>query len=132
MKRLCISEKGVGLSAIQVGVPWRLFIVVKDLKNPLNFRYLVDCKYLPVDEKKVASIEGCLSIRNSNGDFRRFKVDRYKNIDIVGKEMLVDDKLKLVDINERCYDNLAIIYQHEIDHTSGITIDQIGQEISIW
>ena len=131
MKRLCIAEKGVGLSAVQVGVPWRLFIAIKSLTF-LGFRYFVDCKYLPVGEEKVASIEGCLSVRNSDGECRRFKVDRHKGIDLIGKEILANDKLKLVDVNERHYDDLAIVYQHEIDHASGITINQIGQEISIW
>lgn len=132
MKRLCIAEKGVGLSAVQIGVPWSLFVAVKDPKNFLIFRYFVDCKYFPIGEEKVTSIEGCLSIRNSVGECRRFKVDRYKGIDFVGKEIVADDRLRLIDVKERRYDDLAIIYQHEVDHALGITIDQIGQEISIW
>lgn len=132
MQMLCLSESGVGLSAVQVGIPWRLFIAVNNPQDPFKFRYFVNCNYTPLDEEKIMSVEGCLSLKNTSGEFRRFKVNRFKNIRLVGQELLARDRLELVDVNEIYEGDLSVIYQHECDHASNITISDIGDEIFVW
>ena len=143
MQEVCIAEHGVGLSAVQIGIPWRLFISVKDAKDVSNFRYLINCEYKPEGQidpdnpdimrfKRVMSVEGCLSLRRPNKEIRRFKVNRYKKIRMIGKELVAKDKLELVDIDEIHEDDLAIVLQHEIDHQHGKLISNIGEEIYIW
>ena len=59
MERICDLKNGIGLSAAQVGIPWRLFI----LKVENGYEYFIDCEYLPEDQHgKVDSLEGWLSL----------------------------------------------------------------------
>ena len=128
MQLLCLEENGVGLAAVQVGIPWRLFVA----RDGDKFRYFVNCEYVPVGNDKQLSVEGCLSIRNSDKKLRRFRVDRYKKIQFKGKELLAKDNLQLVDINEVYEGEIAIVLQHEQDHERWITIDKIGKEIYLF
>ncbi|MHA2432943.1 MAG: peptide deformylase, partial [Candidatus Thorarchaeota archaeon] len=34
MEILCDADNGIGLSAVQVGIPWKLFLVKSDGSNP--------------------------------------------------------------------------------------------------
>ena len=58
MEQVCIKHDGIGLSAVQVGLPLKLFIV--KLNN--KFEYFANCIY----EKNSAGfqnvVEGCLSL----------------------------------------------------------------------
>lgn len=130
MQVLCIAEHGVGLTATQVGIPWRFFIA--SFPPLLKFRYFVDCEYLPVGEDRVYSIEGCLSLRRSNGDFRRFKVSRYNRIQLIGKELLTEDRLKLVDVDELHEGFTATVLQHEIEHSRLVLISDVGEEMHLF
>ncbi|MHA1948703.1 MAG: peptide deformylase [Candidatus Thorarchaeota archaeon] len=128
---LCDKEGGIGLSAVQVGIPWRLFVVYH---NP-GYGYYVDCEYTGIGEKG-DSVEGCLSIKNEDGSFKNYKVQRYSKIQLVGK-MLEDDgdNLVLVDVDktvsledDKIY---TIVFQHEIDHHHNILISDIGEPIHV-
>lgn len=129
MGSLCQSENGIGLSAVQVGLPWKAFVVLYPKEN--RIRYLLDCKYEGMGEK-VDSVEGCLSLRSSNGDLKRFLVSRYEKIRLVGKELLTENDLSVVDVDEEIDDYYAIVYQHEVDHHFDKLISEIGKEISVW
>ena len=90
---------------------------------------------LPIlNQKHFQSIEGCLSLRNKDGLFRQFLVERFPKIKVKGKRLRVNNNLTLedVDINFE-NDNYVIILQHEIDHFLGIEglISNIGKEIEI-
>lgn len=126
MERICFDLNGVGLSAVQVGVPWKVYIVL----NKNRYEYFVDCEYEGIGEKE-SSLEGCLSLRNETG-LRRFEVQRYASIRVRGKKLVVDDSgLKLVDIDETFKELAAIIHQHEADHHTGILISHIGKEVEM-
>jgi len=129
LETLCEKENGIGLSAVQVGIAWNLFVV----KFPeSNYRYFVNCEYKPISEEKEKSLEGCLSLRNEDGSLRHFEVERYINIRLKGKELVTDPKLDLIDLEINPKDYYRIVYQHEMDHSSGILISDIGQEFFIW
>lgn len=153
MKEVCELEKGIGLSAVQVGLPWRLFIVKEE---DGEYSFLVDCEYesVSVDSTGVRdytgnlrggslelsqtpikkSIEGCLSLKTSNGELRRFLVERPDKVRIMGKKLLIgDDGKPLFEPINIILDGLySIVYQHEIDHQNGILISDIGEETGIW
>lgn len=132
MQYRCVTAQGVGLSALQIGIPWRLFVAVRDAKSLAKFRYFINCDYTPESEEKILSIEGCLSVRTEAGAIRRFKVQRYSKIRLTGKELKAEDKLQLVDVDEVHDGELAIILQHEADHHRGLLISDIGEEINLW
>jgi peptide deformylase len=132
MQVVCIRENGVGLSAVQVGIPWKLFIIRKDNTNLFDF--FVNCEYFPIaDSSKFLSTEGCLSLRNKNGKLRRFVIERYDKINLRGKKLIAGQKNpELVEINAT-YDGVSgIICQHETDHHFGILISDKGKEINLF
>lgn len=143
MENVCLLENGIGLSAVQVGIPWNLFVVRFDKDStfglPNEFGYFINCEYKDFTEEAgcaeniTDSLEGCLSIRSEKGQLRLFQVNRYKKIIISGLKLEVglQNNLKLVDFNE-CVDieNQGVVYQHEIDHAFGILISDIGKEIN--
>lgn len=128
MEELCVKEKGIGLSAVQVGVPWKLFVV----RYPTCFRYFIDCEYTPLAEEKEKSLEGCLSLKKPDGALRFFEVERFKKIKFHGKELKLSPKLELVDVQEEPTDHYRIVYQHEIDHHRLVLISDIGTELELW
>jgi peptide deformylase len=126
MEILCVSNRGVGLAAVQVGIPWKFFIYC-DEDN--KFHYMIDCEYSPVGDDRHVSIEGCLSIKTNSGGMRHFKVMRYNSINVVGKELLINDKLEVVDFQKTINKSLeCAIFQHEIDHHNNMLISSIGEE----
>ena len=131
MEQLCTAQEGIGLSAVQVGIPWKLFIV----QRGHGYEYYINCEYNGIGEKQ-KSIEGCLSLRDSQGNLRRFEVDRYSSIAVKGKQLKISSdspSLVLDDVDRIEHDLYAVVFQHEIDHFFGRSkmIDIIGIEIEI-
>lgn len=139
MTALCENEGGIGLAAVQVGLPWRLFIVKAIRHNLLigpagEYGYFINCDYFPgVPETKTVSLEGCLSIRSPEGYLRHFEVQRYKKIHLLGKQLKIHDDVELVDVETDIdMDGQSIVFQHEIDHQRGVLISDIGKEVILW
>jgi len=92
---------GVGLSAIQIGIPLQVAIIrTKDLDIDLYNAKIVDCSGLFRFKN-----EGCLSIPNICKDTWRFN-----NITIENKNGSI---IKLIGYN-------SVVVSHEIDHWHGI------------
>ncbi len=127
MKEVCRDNEGVGLAAVQVGIPWRLFIALA--RN--HYRYFVNCEWKPVTESKVKGVEGCLSLKR-DGEFRRFEVERHVRVRMTGQELTDDVELKLVPVDMTVEGLDAVILQHEIDHQNLVLISDIGIELDIW
>lgn len=144
MVDVCEAENGIGLSAVQVGLPFKLFIMKgsenSKLCQPEQYCFFLNCTYEPscvpsdLDKEvvKATSIEGCLSIRSPEGRLRHFRVERYTNILLNGLRFF-DTKLEIEEMKNVPIDGFeAIVLQHEIDHHFGVTINQIGQEVFLW
>lgn len=139
MEVLCRKENGIGLSAVQVGIPLKLFIVKADegskFDPPGKFGYFLNVDYCQkLLSENVDSLEGCLSIRSSNGRLRHFQVKRFSVITLSGYKLNYDSGLNLEKIQnlELTIGGQSIVFQHEADHHRGITIDQIGKEVFLW
>ena len=128
MEKICTDQQGIGLSAVQVGVPWKLFIVQRDI----GYEYYIDCEYNGIGERG-KSIEGCLSLKDSQGNLRRFEVDRYSSIRLKGKQLKISDSPSLVleEIDRIEHDLYAVVFQHEIDHHFNILISDVGEEVEL-
>lgn len=132
MEQVCTINNGAGLAAVQVGIPWKLFVARSASGGYDNF---VNCSYEPVDKPfpKQPSVEGCLSIRDNNGNCLRFQVMRWPKICIVGKKLDVNGPTPiLIEIDEVVEGPDAVLYQHEIDHQNQILISDIGNPIALW
>ena len=101
---------GIGLAAIQIGVPKRIIVMDisrdKDKKEP---RYFVNPVIKKKNEEKTKSEEGCLSVPDQFAEVERPNTCEVEYLDYFGKKQLLKaDGL------------LAICIQHEIDHLEGI------------
>jgi len=137
MADICTKMNGIGLSAVQVGIPLRLFVVRVDD----SYEFYLNCTYEAVHTEHMFtdaeadlgpmltdSLEGCLSIKKPDGSFRYFMLRRYKEIYLKGHQ-LTDDGI--VPVNRKVRGIHAIVFQHEIDHQRGTSIMDIGEEIDI-
>jgi peptide deformylase len=109
---------GIGLAAIQVGVPRRLLVIdlAKEGEEPAPLVFINPEILTSSDERSVYE-EGCLSIPDYYAEVERPASITVKSIGRDGKEQLTEaDGL------------LATCLQHEIDHLNGVLfIDHISR-----
>jgi peptide deformylase len=128
MVSLCMKNHGVGLAAVQCGIPLKLFIASID---GLTFRCFFNMEYTS-EEKKQDSLEGCLSIKDKKGNMRRFLVKRFNHANFSGKEILLHDTPPaIVEVREAFAGLFSVVCQHEIDHHNGILISDHGKEVEV-
>lgn len=129
MEKVCLDRQGIGLSAVQVGIPWKLFII----KKGDQFEHYLNCVYEPVGNEMITSIEGCLSLLNEEGDFRRFELTRHLIVKVDGsrlnKDLTIENFSAFIHAEED-----GVVFQHEIDHFLGAKglISNKGKEILFW
>ena len=118
-----LSEKydlrpGMGLSAIQLGVPKRFFVVVYEVSEPeaetkeFETYVLVNPRMISnsMEQIYVTDGEGCLSVnRPVEGIVPRYARVTFEAYDMEGRQ-----------IHVRAREDLAICFQHELDHLNGI------------
>lgn len=112
-----LSEKydlrpGMGLSAVQIGELKRIFVVVmeKDI-NEFETHIMINPKMISNSEEQiyVSGGEGCLSVnREIVGITPRYARVTFEAYDRDG------NKIKI-----RAREELAIVFQHELDHLNG-------------
>ena len=112
------AANGIGLAAIQIGVPQR--IIVMDLnKDPEKKepRYFVNPIIKNKDPKKATYEEGCLSVPNQFAEIDRPSQCDVEYLDYNGKKKILHaDGL------------LATCIQHEMDHLEGtLFIDYLSK-----
>ena len=104
------AAPGIGLAAIQIGVPKR--IIVMDIsrdENKKEPRYFVNPIIKNKNKEKVKYEEGCLSVPDQFAEIERPNTCEVEYLDYDGKKKLLKaDGL------------LATCIQHEIDHLEGI------------
>lgn len=110
---------GMGLSAVQVGSLKRIFVIVEEKDDHTFKNYIViNPKVLAHSEEEifVGEGEGCLSInRPVEGIVPRFARLTVEAYDVEGNKFQI-----------RVREDIAIAFQHEIDHLNGILfIDKI-------
>jgi peptide deformylase len=101
---------GIGLAAIQIGVPQR--VIVMDLaqsgEDPQP-KYYVNPEILDPAETTVPYQEGCLSVPDVYDDVDRPETCRVTYLDYNGER-----------VTEDCEGLYAVCIQHEMDHLEGI------------
>jgi peptide deformylase len=109
---------GIGLAAIQIGVPRRMLVIdvarEGEEKQPLVF---INPEIVASSDERSVYEEGCLSIPDYYAEVERPATVSVKYLDRDGKEQTVEaDSL------------LATCLQHEIDHLNGVLfIDHISR-----
>ena len=109
---------GIGLAAVQVGVPKR--VVTTDLAKkdePKNPKVYINPELLWASEERATYEEGCLSIPEYYEEVERPAQVRVRYTDLEGKEQELEAN-----------GLLATCLQHEIDHLNGVLfIDHISK-----
>ena len=104
------SANGIGLAAIQIGVPKR--IIVMDISkddNKKEPRYFVNPKIIDKDISKSTYEEGCLSVPNQFAEIDRPNKCEVEYLDYYGEKKIL-----------KAEGLLATCIQHEMDHLEGI------------
>ena len=104
---------GMGLSAIQLGIPKRYFVVVNEYDEGKFENYIIiNPKIVSNSMEKiyVELGEGCLSVNREIDGI----VPRYARVTVEG----YDEKGNKIRVRARV--EVAIAFQHEIDHLNGI------------
>lgn len=110
MKRKMREANGIGLSANQIGLPYRLFVAsVSDQDGTIKFYAVFNPEIEKLGNEEVEIEEGCLSVPGIYGEVARAGQINISGFDKNGK------KLKL-----KAWGMLARVFQHEIDHLNGI------------
>lgn len=113
MSKTMGDSGGVGISAIQIGVPYRVMCV----RKKLDVLYIINPEVLSVSEEKVGMKEGCLSIPGVNVNVFRPKecVVQFQNVE--------GDLIKM-----ELTGTTARIFLHELDHLDGkIMLDRVNR-----
>ena len=104
------DAQGIGLAAIQIGVPKRIIVIdlskEKEKKNPL---YFVNPEIFWSSEEGATYEEGCLSVPGQFAEVDRPDKCHVKYLDYDGNKK----ELKAEGL-------LATCIQHEVDHLEGI------------
>jgi peptide deformylase len=110
MRAIIKKENGVGLSANQIGLNWRLFIAeIPSEKGKPKFYAIFNPDISKASKNKIILEEGCLSVPGIWG-----LVERPEQIVLIG----FDKNGKKIKI--KAWGLLARVFQHEIDHLNGI------------
>ncbi|MFN3512096.1 MAG: peptide deformylase [Phenylobacterium sp.] len=112
------AAPGIGLAAIQIGVPKR--VIVMDLARPDEEpqpRYFVNPEILWASDETAPYEEGCLSIPEIYDEVERPARVKLKYLNYQGEE-IVEDAEGL----------FAVCIQHEMDHLEGVLfIDHLSR-----
>jgi len=110
MRAIIKKENGVGLSANQIGLDWRLFIAeIPSEKGKPKFYAIFNPDIIKASKNKIILEEGCLSVPGIWG-----LVERSEQIVLIGFDKN-EKKIKI-----KAWGLLARVFQHEVDHLNGI------------
>lgn len=114
---------GMGMAFVQMGVPIRMFVIAneKDEKNTFDEYIIINPKIISQSEEMVyiGEGEGCLSVnREVEGIVPRHARITLEYYDFEGNKKTM-----------RTREDLAVAFQHEIDHLDGILfVDKIDKK----
>jgi peptide deformylase len=109
MRRIMRKANGIGLSANQIGLNFRMFVAeIPDHDGGTKFYAVFNPKLEKVGGEKKLYEEGCLSIPGKWGDIERHERVLVTGFDRNGKPAKI-----------KAWGLLARVFQHETDHLDG-------------
>ena len=104
------AAPGIGLAAIQVGVPKRIIVLdIAPKDKPKNPMYFINPEIITKSENSSTYEEGCLSVPGQFAEISRPDKCHIKYLDYYGQPKEI-----------KAEGMLATCIQHEIDHLEGI------------
>jgi peptide deformylase len=109
MKKTMIAANGIGLSANQIGLKWKVFVAqVPATEGNSKFYALFNPSIIKTSEDEIFYEEGCLSVPGKYGEVKRPRYIIIKAQDKNGRPVKI-----------KAWGILARVFQHEIDHLNG-------------
>ena len=120
MRALMKKADGVGLSANQIGVDRRLFVAQIPAADGSGNKFyaVINPEILKRSKEVVILEEGCLSIPDTFGAVARSEKITIAGFDASGKKVKI-----------KAWGLLARVFQHEVDHLSGILFTDKAKDI---
>jgi peptide deformylase len=112
------AAEGIGLAAVQIGVPKRIIVMDLDQKDgKKDWRVFINPKILWASDEMAIYEEGCLSVPEIYDDVERPARIKAEYLDLDGKRVEIEaDGM------------LATCLQHEMDHLEGVLfIDHLSR-----
>ncbi len=104
------AANGIGLAAIQIGVPKRIIVIdISKKENEKNPMFFVNPVIIEKNIEKATYEEGCLSVPNQFAEVDRPRSCEVEYLDYNGNKK-----------NLKAEGLLATCIQHEMDHLEGI------------
>jgi len=104
------NAPGIGLAAIQIGVPKKVIVIDlsrdNEKRTPLHF---INPQIITNSKNEVSYEEGCLSVPGQFAEINRPNKCKVKYLDYYGQEKIMEAE-----------GLLATCIQHEMDHLEGI------------
>ena len=111
------AAPGIGLAAIQIGVPLRIIVMDLQENDEPNPRYFVNPEILETIDETQPYEEGCLSVPDVFDEVERPARCRLRYMNYDGEY-----------INEWAEGLYAVCIQHEMDHLNGVVfIDYLSR-----
>ena len=103
------SANGIGLAAIQIGIPKRIIVIDLKIENKKNPLFFVNPVIKNKDNLKSTYEEGCLSVPDQFAEIERPSECEVEYLDYSGNKKILNAS-----------GLLATCIQHEMDHLEGI------------
>ncbi len=104
------AAKGIGLAAIQIGVPKRIIVMdISKEENKRNQLSFINPKIINKNNENITYEEGCLSVPNQFAEIDRPSKCEVEYLDSNGDSQIL-----------KAEGLLATCIQHEMDHLEGI------------
>ena len=111
MMETMYDKGGIGLAAIQIGIPYRILLVDTGFPFMKKGIFMVNPEILTTSKKTASINEGCLSLPGYKKKVERAETCSVSFRDHTGKA----NKISATGL-------LSIVIQHEMDHLNGITL----------
>ena len=111
------SANGIGLAAVQIGVPKNIVVIDLNKNNKKSPIFFINPKIVKKSIELLKYEEGCLSIPNLFAEIERPSSCEVEYLDYFGEKKLL-----------KASGLLATCIQHEIDHLNGVLfIDHLSR-----
>jgi peptide deformylase len=124
------AANGIGLAAIQVGIPERVIVVQlppdpeegEENPAPGKLYVILNPKLARTSREVEEGVEGCLSVPGWVGEVERYSAVTVKGMDTGGRPIRI-----------KAEGLLARVFQHEIDHCHGVLfLDHVEDPEKLW
>ncbi|MBI4087422.1 MAG: peptide deformylase [Candidatus Liptonbacteria bacterium] len=110
MRKAMHAAKGIGLSANQIGLNFKVFVAeIATAKEGKKFYAIFNPKIEKTSSEKISFEEGCLSVPFTYGEVERPEKIVLSGYDKNGKPLKI-----------KAWGLLARVFQHEMDHLNGM------------